>query len=95
MTTIWIQPTGGALGADVHGVDLSQPVSDTAFKTIAEAWSEHLVLRFPGQKIRTLDRREKAIMDEAERLSDADDEQLANTPVRETLNASMNILGAG
>jgi taurine dioxygenase len=51
MSEIWIQPTGGALGADVYGVDLSRPVSDAAFKTIAEAWGEHLVLRFSGQKI--------------------------------------------
>ncbi|HYD06121.1 MAG TPA: TauD/TfdA family dioxygenase [Reyranella sp.] len=51
MSEIWIQPTGGALGADVHGVDLSKPVSDAAFQTIAEAWSEHLVLRFSGQRI--------------------------------------------
>jgi taurine dioxygenase len=35
----------------VYGVDLSRPVSDAAFKTIAEAWGEHLVLRFSGQKI--------------------------------------------
>ena len=46
-----VQPTGGALGADVHGVDLSQPVSDAAFGRIAEAWGEHLVLRFSGQKL--------------------------------------------
>ena len=51
MSEIWIQPTGGALGADVYGVDLSQPVSDAAFRKIAEAWGEHLVLRFSGQKI--------------------------------------------
>jgi taurine dioxygenase len=51
MSEIWIQPTGGALGADVYGVDLSQPVSDATFQKIAEAWSEHLVLRFSGQKI--------------------------------------------
>ena len=51
MSEIWIQPTGGALGADVHGVDLSQPMSDATFGKIAEAWSEHLVLRFSGQKI--------------------------------------------
>ena len=44
-------PTGGALGADVHGVDLSKPVSKAAFRHIAEAWSEHLVLRFAGQRI--------------------------------------------
>ena len=51
MSEIWIQPTGGALGADVYGVDLSRPVSDGDFKKIAEAWGEHLVLRFSGQKI--------------------------------------------
>jgi len=51
MSEIWIQPTGGALGADVHGVDLSRPVSDAALQKILEAWGEHLVLRFPGQKI--------------------------------------------
>ena len=51
MSEVWIQPTGGALGADVHGVDLSKPVSDAAFARIAEAWGEHLVLRFSGQKI--------------------------------------------
>src|ERR1700754_4544775 len=51
MSEVWIQPTGGALGADVHGVDLSLPIGDTAFGRIAEAWSEHLVLRFSGQRI--------------------------------------------
>ena len=51
MSEIWIQPTGGALAADVHGVDLSKPLSDAAFARIAEAWAEHLVLRFSGQKL--------------------------------------------
>src|ERR1700742_1085719 len=51
MNTMWVQPTGAALAADVHGVDLSQPMSDATFQKIAEAWSEHLVLRFSGQKI--------------------------------------------
>jgi taurine dioxygenase len=51
MSEVWIQPTGGALGADVHGVDLSKPISDAAFGRIAEAWGEHLVLRFSGQRI--------------------------------------------
>ena len=51
MSEVWIQPTGGALGADVHGVDLSKPMSEAAFKHIAAAWSEHLVLRFAGQRI--------------------------------------------
>jgi taurine dioxygenase len=51
MNEVWIQPIGGALGADVHGVDLSKPVSEAAFEHIAAAWSEHLVLRFAGQRI--------------------------------------------
>ena len=51
MTDLWIQPTGGALAADVHGVDLSQPMSDATFARIADAWGKHLVLRFSGQKL--------------------------------------------
>lgn len=51
MSDMWVQPTGGALGADIHGVDLSQPVDDIVFQRIAQAWGDHLVLRFSGQKI--------------------------------------------
>jgi taurine dioxygenase len=51
MSHLWIQPTGGALGADVHGIDLSQPIDDATFARIAEAWGDHLVLRFSGQKL--------------------------------------------
>lgn len=51
MSTMWVQPTGGALGADVYGVDLSHPMSDETFQKILAAWGEHLVLRFSGQKL--------------------------------------------
>lgn len=51
MGELWIQPTGAALAADVHGVDLSKPVSDAVFKEILAAWNEHLVLRFSGQRL--------------------------------------------
>ncbi|MFO1157986.1 MAG: TauD/TfdA family dioxygenase [Reyranellaceae bacterium] len=51
MSEVWVQPTGGALGADIHGVDLSRPVGDAAFARILRAWGDHLVLRFSGQKI--------------------------------------------
>jgi taurine dioxygenase len=51
MTAFWIQPTGGALGADIHGFDLSRPVDDATFARVAHAWGEHLVLRFSGQRI--------------------------------------------
>jgi taurine dioxygenase len=51
MSELWIQSTNGALGADVYGVDLSQPMNDTTFQRILDAWGEHLVLRFSGQKL--------------------------------------------
>ena len=51
MSTMWVQPTGGALGADVYGVDLSKPLDDATFNKILEAWGQHLVLRFSGQKL--------------------------------------------
>ncbi len=51
MSAIWVQPTGAALAADVYGVDLSQPIDDATFGRILEAWGQHLVLRFSGQKL--------------------------------------------
>jgi len=36
MSKIWIQPTGGALGADVHGIDLSQSLDEATQKRIAD-----------------------------------------------------------
>lgn len=48
---LWIRPTGGALGADLHGVNLSRDLGDDAARRIVDAWSEHLVLRFSGQKL--------------------------------------------
>ena len=50
-TTLWIQPTGGPLGADVHGVDLAREIAPSTFATLAEAWAQHLVLRFSGQRL--------------------------------------------
>ncbi len=51
MSDLWIQPTGAILGADVHGVDLRRSLDDTVLARIADAWAEHLVLRFSGQKL--------------------------------------------
>jgi taurine dioxygenase len=48
---IEVVPTGGALGAELRGVDLSQPLSEAAFRTIEEAWFEHLVLLFRDQHL--------------------------------------------
>ena len=40
-----------ALGAEVGGVDLSRPLVAATFAEIREAWLEHLVLRFRGQRL--------------------------------------------
>ena len=51
MSELDIIPTGGALGADIKGVDLSSGVDAATFFKILDAWSEHLVLRFRGQSL--------------------------------------------
>ena len=50
-SSVIVRPTGAALGADIEGVDLSAPLDDAAFAAIVAAWSEHLVLRFRGQRL--------------------------------------------
>ena len=42
--------TGGALGAEVIGVDL-RDVDDHTFRAIHKAWLDHLVLLFRGQTL--------------------------------------------
>lgn len=44
----------GALGADVHGIDLSQPLSKAEIAAITEARLEHLVLFFREQPLLTV-----------------------------------------
>jgi taurine dioxygenase len=46
-----VRPTGAALGADIDGVDLAQPLSPATVAAIKQAWSDHLVLRFRGQHL--------------------------------------------
>lgn len=50
-TSVQVIPSGAALGADIEGVDLSQALDDSAVDSIMQAWHEHLVLRFRGQKL--------------------------------------------
>jgi taurine dioxygenase len=45
------RPTGAALGADIGGVDLARELSPEAVDAIKQAWSDHLVLRFRGQRL--------------------------------------------
>ncbi len=44
-------PSGKALAADVRGVDLSRRLDDATLEQILDAWGQHLVLRFRGQKL--------------------------------------------
>jgi taurine dioxygenase len=46
-----VRPTGAALGADIDGVDLAQPLPSAAVDGIKQAWADHLVLRFRGQQL--------------------------------------------
>ena len=46
-----VVPTGGALGADIRGLDLSRDIDEATFAEIYRAWNDHLVLRFRGQML--------------------------------------------
>jgi len=49
--SIEIIPTGTALGAEIRGVDLSQPLGDNAFALIERAYDEHGVIFFRRQRL--------------------------------------------
>jgi taurine dioxygenase len=46
-----IRKLSNALGAEVTGVDLRQPLAEGLFEQIRDAWLEHLLLRFPDQTL--------------------------------------------
>ena len=48
---VTVVATGAALGADIRGVDLMQPLADAGFRAIEAAWHQHLVLRFRSQRL--------------------------------------------
>jgi taurine dioxygenase len=50
-TVLSVQPVGGALGAEIHGVDLASELSDEAIAAIRAAWLEHLVVFFRDQEL--------------------------------------------
>ncbi len=57
-SAIEVRPIGGAIGAEIYGVDLRQEVSDATIAAIRRAWLEHCVIFFrdqplePGQFLR-------------------------------------------
>ena len=48
---IQVEPVAGALGAEVSGVDLSQPLDDGTLREIHDAWMRHQVLFYRDQDI--------------------------------------------
>ena len=51
MTRIEVVPTGKALGAEIRGVDLAETIDDAGFRQIDDAFNEHGVIFFRGQKL--------------------------------------------
>ena len=49
--SISIEPVAGALGAEIAGVDLAQPLSNSDAAAIRRAFTDHLVLFFRGQHL--------------------------------------------
>ena len=46
-----VHPVAGALGVEISGVDLSQPVSDETILALRRVWLEHLVIFFRDQDL--------------------------------------------
>lgn len=46
-----VRPLTGVLGAEIHGVDLSQPLDQAVFDDIVVALRDYLVIYFPDQDI--------------------------------------------
>lgn len=46
-----IKPSGAALGAEIRGIDLSQPLDEAQFRAIEAALHEHEVVFFRSQRI--------------------------------------------
>ena len=51
--SIRVEPAAGALGAQIHGVNLSLPLSGETFGEIRDALHEHLVIFFRDQDLTT------------------------------------------
>jgi taurine dioxygenase len=49
--SIGIVPTGAALGCEIKGVDLGQPIDDASFAAIEQAYNEYGVIFFRDQRI--------------------------------------------
>lgn len=48
---IEVRPLNGTIGAEIRGVDLSQPLDDATWSEVREAFHDYLVVYFPDQPI--------------------------------------------
>ncbi len=55
MSQLSIQLTGGALGAEVYGIDLRQPLDEAAVSQLRSAFHDHCVLLFRDQQLSKAD----------------------------------------
>ena len=46
-----VEPSGGPVGATIHGIDLSEPLEGDLVAQVRSAWLEHLVLCFLDQPL--------------------------------------------
>lgn len=46
-----VVPIAGALGAEIHGVDLARPLEDAVVARIRQALLDHLVVFFRDQRL--------------------------------------------
>ena len=51
MTPLDVRPIAGSLGAEIHGVDLRQPLDAATRAAVERALLDHLVIFFPDQDI--------------------------------------------
>ena len=49
--SVAVRPIGKTLAADIEGVDLAGALSPELMAEIKQAWADHLVLRFRGQRL--------------------------------------------
>ena len=48
---VQVVPTGKALGAEIRGVDLSQPIPEATKELMRKAWADHLILLWRDQQL--------------------------------------------
>jgi len=51
MPPLEVTPLSPALGAEVRGIDLAQPLDEQTFRTVYDVWLAHSVLLFRGQRL--------------------------------------------